>query len=165
MAHIPVNHPLRPLYRVLAALVGAYVLLFGIIGVARTAGDDLFARDDVWVLGLRTNLAFAIASVIFGAVVLGANVVGGYLAHLVTLGGSLVFMVGGLLMMTLLQTSGNFLNFSMSTVIVSLTFSLLLLAAGLYNKVGTAEEAEREDAFRHNPVPVPARRPASGPAG
>ena len=85
MAHIPVNHPLRPLYRVLAALVGAYVLVFGIIGLVRTWGDDLFARDSVWVLGLRTNLAFALLSVIFGAVILLADVVGGNVDHLVNL--------------------------------------------------------------------------------
>ena len=32
MAHFPVNHPLRPLYRTLAGLVGAYLLVFGIVG-------------------------------------------------------------------------------------------------------------------------------------
>jgi hypothetical protein len=163
MAHIPVNHPLRPLYRVLAALVGAYVLLFGIIGLTRTWGDDLFARDSVWVLGLRTNLAFAILSVVFGAVILLANVVGGNAGHLVTLGAAVIFMVAGVAMMTLMQTEGNFLNFSMSTVVVSLAFGLVLLTAGLYDKVGTAEDAAAEDAFRHNAAPTPTR--VSGPGG
>jgi predicted PurR-regulated permease PerM len=33
MAHTPVNHPLRPFYRVLSGLVGLYVVLFGILGL------------------------------------------------------------------------------------------------------------------------------------
>ncbi len=168
MAHIPVNHPLRPLYRTLAALVGAYVLVFGVIGLVRTWGDDLFARDSVWVLGLRTNLAFAILSVIFGAIILLANVVGGTAGHLVTLGAAVIFMVAGVAMMALMQTDGNFLNFSMSTVVVSLVFGQLLLTAGLYDKVGTPEDAEAEDAFRHNAVAAPTRvrqEASSGPGG
>ena len=44
MAHNPVNHPLRPLYRVLGGLSGLYVLLFGVLlwkhwlGVPRSIG-------------------------------------------------------------------------------------------------------------------------------
>ena len=40
--------------------------------------------------------------------------------------------------------------------------------AGLYDKVGTAEDAEAEDAFRHNAVAAPTRvrqGAASGPGG
>ena len=66
-------------------------------------------------------------------------------------------MVAGVAMMALMQTDANFLNFSMSTVVVSLVFGLLLLTAGLYDKVGTAEDAEAEDAFRHNAVAAPTR--------
>jgi hypothetical protein len=39
MAHNPVNHPLRPLYRALGALTGVYLILFGIVGIIVTAGD------------------------------------------------------------------------------------------------------------------------------
>jgi hypothetical protein len=149
MAHIPVNHPLRPLYRTLAGLIGAYVLVFGIIGVIQTAGDPLFDRGDVWVLGLRTNLAFAILSVIYGAVLLGGNIIGRNVGHMINLGAGLVFILTGLAMMTVMQTDANFLNFSMSNAIVSFVFGLLVLTAGLYDKVGTPEEVAAEEAFRH----------------
>ncbi|HEX2772132.1 MAG TPA: DUF4383 domain-containing protein, partial [Micromonosporaceae bacterium] len=59
-----------------------------------------------------------------------------------------------LAMMTVLQTDANFLNFSMSTVIVSMLFGLLLLATGLYDKVGPPEHAHAEDRFRGNAVPT-----------
>lgn len=149
MAHIPVNHPLRPLYRTLAGLIGAYILVFGVIGLIQTWGDPLFDRGDVWVLGLRTNLAFAVLSIAYGLVLLGANLLGGNLGHLVNVGAGVLFMLAGMLMMTLMQTDANILNFSMSTVIVSLVFGLIVFTAGLYDKVGTSEEAEAEDAFRH----------------
>ncbi|MEJ3742129.1 DUF4383 domain-containing protein [Actinomycetes bacterium KLBMP 9797] len=159
MAHIPVNHPLRPLYRTLAGLIGAYILVFGVIGLIQTWGDPLFDRGDVWVLGLRTNLAFAILSIAYGLVLLGANLLGGNLEHLVNVGAGVLFMFAGMLMMTLMQTDANILNFSMSTVIVSLVFGLLVFTAGLYDKVGSSEEAEAEQAFRRAATPASARRP------
>jgi cytochrome c-type biogenesis protein CcmH/NrfG len=57
-------------------------------------------------------------------------------------------------MMAFMQTDANFLNFSMSTVVVSLVFALLLLAAGLYTRAGTPQQAEAEEAFRHRQATV-----------
>ncbi|WBB97722.1 MULTISPECIES: DUF4383 domain-containing protein [unclassified Solwaraspora] len=155
MAHIPVNHPLRPVYRTIAGLTGLYVLIFGIAGTVATWGDPLFARDDVWVLGLRTNLAFSISSIVYGGLILIGAIIGGRAGHLANLTIAVVFMVTGLLMMALLQTDANFLNFSMSTVIVSLIFGLIFLATGLYDKVGPAEAAGDEERYRRG-----AHRPA-----
>lgn len=154
MAHIPVNHPLRPLYRALAALVGAYVLIFGIVGLTRTWGHPLFDRSNTWTLGLRTNLAFSLLSVIVGLIILITTLIGGRIGHLANLAAGAVFLVAGLAMMAVLQTSTNFLNFSMSTVILSLIFGLLFFAAGLYDKVGTADDEEAEDRFRRVPAPM-----------
>jgi hypothetical protein len=164
MAHIPLNHPLRPLYRVLAGLIGAYVLVFGIVGIVRTAGDGLFVQDGVGVLGLRTNLALAILSVAFGAVILGANLLGGNLPHWVDLAAAAVFIAGGIGMMPLMRLGGNFLSFSMANIVVSFVFGLTLMVAGLYTKVGTEEQAEAEDVFRHSPM-APPRASANGRAG
>jgi membrane-associated HD superfamily phosphohydrolase len=150
MAHIPVNHPMRPLYRMLAGLIGLYILVFGIIGVIQTAGDPLFDRGDVWVLGLRTNLAFAILSIIYGAVLLAGAVIGGNVEHMINLAAGLVFIIVGMIMMTLMQTDGNILNFSMVNSIVSFIFGLLVLTAGLYDKVGSRDDVEAEEAYRRN---------------
>lgn len=151
VAHIPVNHPARTLYRIFAGLIGLYILLFGLIGAASTWGEPLFARDGDWVLGLRTNLAFSLISVVFGAVILVGASHRGNLGHYMMLVIGVVFMVTALTMMALLQTDLNFLNFSMSTVIVSMVFGLLVFATGLYDKVGSAEDAEAENRFRRAP--------------
>ena len=76
MSHIPVNHPLRPLYRTLSGLCAVYVLVFGVIGLIQASGGEAFGRDEVYALGLRTNLAFAVASVLAGAAILGALFLG-----------------------------------------------------------------------------------------
>ncbi|MEV0154863.1 DUF4383 domain-containing protein [Micromonospora sp. NPDC050686] len=152
MAHFPVNHPARPLFRVLAGLIGLYILVFGVYGTVATWGKPLFDRSDTHALGLRTNLAFALVSVVFGAVLLVGASRRTNLGHYMNLTAGVVFLVTGLLMMSVLQTSANFLNFSMSTVIVSLSFGLVLLATGLYDRIGPAEHAAAEERRRRHTI-------------
>ncbi|MFG3297362.1 DUF4383 domain-containing protein [Micromonospora chersina] len=152
MAHFPVNHPARPLYRVLSGLIGLYILVFGVWGVFQTWGNGLFSRENTTALGLRTNLAFALVSVVFGAFLLIGASRRGNLGHYMNLTAGAVFLVTGILMMAVLQTTANFLNFSMSTVLISLVFGLILLATGLYDKVGTDEHAADERRRREHPV-------------
>jgi hypothetical protein len=142
--HLPVNHPLRPLYRVLAALVGGYVLVFGIMGSARTWGTAPFGHEHLpWVLGLRTNLAFAVLSIVSGAVLVVCAVVGRNLDHLVNILGGVVFMAVGMLMLGLLRTDANFLGFTMTNCIVSFVLGTAVFAAGLYGRTGTDSGAHR----------------------
>ena len=76
MAHNPVNHPLRPLYRALSALAGVYLALFGIVGLIVTPGNGLFGQPDDRVLGQGANLFWSIVSLILGAIVLVGVVIG-----------------------------------------------------------------------------------------
>ena len=158
MAHFPLNHPLRPLYRTLAALTGTYILIFGCVSLTRTVGQTLFARESNWALGLRTNLAFAIVSVIWGLIVLVANLIGGNVGHYINLAGAVVFMVTGIFMLSFMQTAANFLNFSVSTAILSLVFGVVLLLAGMYDKTGSAESQRAEQAYKSTSVPRTAPR-------
>jgi hypothetical protein len=149
MAHEPVNHPLRPVYRALAGLTGLYVLVFGIIGVVRTGGGDVFAREDTVVLGLRTNAGFSIISVVAGIVILAGVAVGRNMDRFVNKWGGYAFLGVGMVALALLRTDANYLNFSMTTCIVSFVIGMVLLTAGLYGKLGTAQDAAAEGAFRH----------------
>lgn len=149
MAHSPVNHHLRPLYRVLAAIAGLYLLGFGLVGYAQTRGTDAFARGDTAVLGLRTNVAFSLLSIVVGAVVLLAAVLGRNVDRAVNLVGGAAFLVVGGIMMALLRTDANVLNFSMATCVVSFVIGLVLLTAGLYGKSGSTEAAAAEELYRH----------------
>ena len=152
MPHFPINHPARPFYRALSGLIGLYILAFGVWGTVSNWGEPLFARDGSWALGLRTNLAFALVSVIFGAVLIVGASRRGNLGHYMNLTAGAVFLVTSILMMSFLQTPANFLNFSMSTVVVSMIFGLILLGTGLYDKVGPPEHADAERERRYHPV-------------
>ncbi|MDG4822746.1 DUF4383 domain-containing protein [Asanoa sp. WMMD1127] len=158
MAHFPLNHPLRPLYRALAGLTGTYILIFGCVSLTKTVGETLFARESNWALGLRTNLAFAIVSVIWGLIVLGANLIGGNVGHYINLAGAVVFMVTGIFMLAFMQTAANFLNFSVSTAVLSLIFGVVLLLAGMYDKTGSAESQRAEQAYKSTSIPRTAPR-------
>ena len=150
MAHFPVNHHLRPLYRALAGLAGVYMLVFGIVGLSQTSGLPLFTQDEArWALGLRTNPAFAILSIVAGAVVVLANLVGRKFGHQVNQLAGVVFVLVGMASLLLLQTDANFFAFSMSNVIVTFILALVVGTASLYDRTGTADEAHAEEAFRH----------------
>jgi Domain of unknown function (DUF4383) len=149
MSHFPLNHHLRPLYRALAGLTGIFLLVFGVVGFARTAGTELFAQDrDLTALGLTTNRAFAVLSVLAGLLVLGAAVLGRNVDRWVNLWVGPGFLIAGTAMLALLNTDANFLNSSVATAIVSYVIGLVLLTAGLYGKVGSAEDAHAEEEFR-----------------
>jgi hypothetical protein len=141
MSHFPVNHPLRPFYRVLATFAGLYVLAFGVVGIAQGSGSPFFDRGELTVLGLRTNLAFAVASVVAGAVILLAIFVGRNLDYAVNMWGGVAFMVAGTAGLALLETDLNVLNFSMATVIVSFVIGMLLFTAGLYGRSASVKTA------------------------
>jgi hypothetical protein len=148
MAHTPINHPLRPLYRTLSGVVGLYVLLFGIIGYARTNDLAFFATHGHWVLGLRTNPAFSVLSIVAGGVMLAAALIGRNLFAYLNLVVGIVFLVAGMAMLLLLQTDANILAFSMVNCVVSFIFGMIFFAAGLYGKVGSVDAAHAEEVFR-----------------
>ncbi|SCF43950.1 protein of unknown function [Micromonospora purpureochromogenes] len=142
MAHTPVNHPARPIYRAIGGLVGLYLVVFGVLGVIASAGNDLFAQDDTKVLGQGTNLGFSLLSILLGIVVLAGTVIGRNLDVAINQFLAYGLMVLGLAELAFLQTDANIGNFSVVTVIVVLTLSLVLLMAGMYGKVGTDEEKD-----------------------
>jgi hypothetical protein len=149
MAHFPVNHHLRPLYRLLSGLSGLYVLIFGLVGFFQTSGSPAFQRGSTAVLGLHTNLALAVASIVVGVIILLCVVVGRNLDVYVDLAAGSVFLLTGMAMLALLRTDGNFLNFSIATCVVSFILGMVLFTAGLYVRVGSEAAAKAEEAYRH----------------
>jgi Domain of unknown function (DUF4383) len=141
MAHNPINHPLRPLYRLLAILAGAYLVIFGVIGLIVTSGSGLLDRPDDRVLGQGTNLLWSIVSLVFGAIVVLASLAPRNIGNQVQwLGGWTLLVIGSYELATS-RTDANFLKFTIATVVVTYLVGLALVLAGLYTKVGASEEA------------------------
>ncbi|GAB3065882.1 DUF4383 domain-containing protein [Micromonospora schwarzwaldensis] len=142
MAHTPVNHPARPIYRAIGGLVGLYFVVFGGLGIIASAGNDFFAQDDTRVLGQGTNLAYSLLSILIGVVILVGTAIGRNLDVAINQWLAYALMVIGLAALAFLHTDANVLNFSIMTVIVVLTLSLVLLMVGMYGKVGSSDEHE-----------------------
>ncbi|HEX8629468.1 MAG TPA: DUF4383 domain-containing protein [Catenuloplanes sp.] len=141
MAHYPVNHPLRPVYRALGGLAGLYLLAFGILGAIATAGDGLFGTDTDKVLGQGTNLAWSVLSALAGLAVLAGTALGGNrdVALYTYLGWGL--LVVGLATLAVIRTDVNVFHFSMATVVVTFVVGLALITAGLYSRVAAPRDA------------------------
>ena len=134
MAHNPINHPARPIYRVISGLIGLYLVLFGALG--------LFV--DGRVFGQGTNVANSLVSIALGAIILIATLIGRNLDAAVNKYLGYGLMALGLLTLAFLRTDANVLDHTVSTSIVWMLLGITLLMAGMYGKVGTSDE---EDAW------------------
>jgi Domain of unknown function (DUF4383) len=152
MAHNPVNHPLRPLYRAIGAVAGAYLVLFGIVGLIVTAGDGLFGTTGDRVLGQGTNLFWSIVALVLGVIVLAVAAVGRNLDTEVDkfLGWGL--LVVGSYGLAVIRTDANFLDFSIATVVITYLVGLLLIMTGLYSKVARTQDAGPSREEREAPL-------------
>jgi hypothetical protein len=141
MAHNPVNHPARPVYRALGGLTGVYLVIFGVLGVIQTSGSEVFAQDDTRVLGQGANLGCSAISGIIGLIILIAAAIGRNVDVAVDKFLGYGFMALGLASLAVLRTDANYLNFTVVTCITTMLLGVVLLLAGMYGRVGTEEEA------------------------
>ncbi len=147
--HLPVNHPLRPLYRFLGGLAGLHVLVFGIVGLVASWGHGIFGRGQIEALGLRTNVAFSVLSILMGLAVVIAAIIDNNRDHYMFLFGGMAFFLIGMFMLAFLQTGLNLFNFTVTTCAVSFVLGLVLFTAGLYTRHGTAYRQRAEELHRH----------------
>jgi hypothetical protein len=141
MAHNPVNHPLRPMYRVVGFIAGAYLVVFGIVGLIQTSGENITGSTGVRVLGQETNLLWSIIALAAGAIVLITTAIGRNLDTEADkyLGWGL--LVAGSYELAFSRTDANVFGFSIATVVVTYIVGLVLITAGLYSKVAPSSQA------------------------
>ncbi|MEW2385150.1 DUF4383 domain-containing protein [Micromonospora sp. NPDC047707] len=142
MAHTPVNHPARPIYRAIGGLTGLYLVAFGVLGLIASAGNEVLAQDDTTVIGQGTNVGFSLLSLLLGGAVLAGTVIGRNLDVVINQWLAYVIMALSLAGLAFIRTEANIFNFSVATVIVLMVVGLVLLMVGMYGKVGTDEEKE-----------------------
>jgi hypothetical protein len=141
MAHTPVNHPLRPLYRALSFVAGAYLVVFGVIGLIQTSGESFTGASDVRVLGQGSNLLWSILALVLGAIVLATTAIGRNLDVEANKYLGWAILVVGSYELATSRTDANFFGFTIATVVVTYLVGLVLITAGLYLKVAPQSEA------------------------
>ncbi|MCU7726774.1 DUF4383 domain-containing protein [Actinoplanes sp. KI2] len=141
MAHNPVNHPLRPLYRVVGFLAGAYLVVFGIVGLIRTSGEELTGANDKTVLGQGTNTLLSIIMLAVGVIVLIATAIGRNVDTAVNKYFGWGLLVLGTFGLAFSRTDANIFGQDIHTVVVTYIVGLALITSSLYSKVAPAGEA------------------------
>ena len=127
---LPVNHRLHRTYRICGGVIGAAAIVFGVLG--------LILSDDK-VLGISARPGFAVGSLVTGLVLLGAAIAGGNLAaETNSLVGSLLMVLGLVFLLLMGNDQWNFVDASMTDVMLLFVCGLLLFTFGVYGRVGPA---------------------------
>jgi hypothetical protein len=133
MKNMPEDHRLSRVYRFGGGLIGAVLLVFGVLGFF----DQLafFDTEGDRVAGLSTNAVLSTISVVVGVVLIAGAVIGANTAANLNSVVGVLFLVSGFANMCVLRTSWNVLNFSMANVIFSFVVGIVLLMFGFYGRV------------------------------
>lgn len=141
MAHNPVNHPLRPMYRALGFLAGAYLVVFGIVGLIQTSGKSFTGNTGVRVLGQQSNLLWSIIALALGAVVVLTTAAGRNLDTQADKFIGWALLVIGSYELATSRTDATFFGFSIATVVVTYLVGLILITVSLYSKVAPTTQS------------------------
>ncbi|MDP9797871.1 hypothetical protein J2S43_006383 [Catenuloplanes nepalensis] len=137
-SHMPVNHPLRPIYRIVGGLSGLYMIVFGVLGAIQTGGEPPLGIGVGETLGQGTNLANSLLSIVIGALVVLGTVIGRNADVLAFTYLGWAMLVIGMLFLALTRTDANVLNHTVVTTIVWFVVGTLLITAGLYSRSAPA---------------------------
>jgi Domain of unknown function (DUF4383) len=163
-AHSRLDH----LHRVGAVAFGLGLAVFGVLGLAN--GLDFFSTSGRPVLGLSTNGALSLVSLVVAAVLVAAGVRGGRLASTVLVVVGAAFVLSGFVNALLLNTPLNLLAFRMPNVIFSFVAGALLLFLGAWGRFsgGLPDDnpyrQERRSDTELDPLPSHFDDPASATA-
>jgi hypothetical protein len=133
MSGLPKDHKLGKVYRYGGGLTGAILLGFGVLGFLDKL--DFFSTHGKAVVGLSSNGALSLISVVVGACLLGCAAVGGNTAAWANTVFGCAFLLSGLVNLTIMRTDLNYLAFHMSNVIFSFVVGTALITFGMYGRV------------------------------
>ncbi|PCG83896.1 DUF4383 domain-containing protein [Streptomyces sp. WZ.A104] len=134
--HLPVDHRLSRVYGVGAGFFGAFLVMFGVLGLLDRIG--FFSTGGDTVLGLNTNGALSTLSIMIGVVLLAGAVIGGNLASTLNMVTGVAFIVSGFANLALLESDYNFLAFELQNVLFSFVMGVLLMTFGMYGRVSAS---------------------------
>jgi hypothetical protein len=116
-----------------AVSVGAFLLVFGVLGAA--GGVGFLSTQGERYLGLSSNGLLSALSIAVATVLLGAALRGPRPASTVMIVLGVLFLASALVNMALLRSTFNVLAFRMSNVVFSEVVGLLLLVLGAYGRI------------------------------
>lgn len=150
--YLPSHHPLSRVYRVGAALFGVGLTTFGALGLADRLA--FFSIHGKVIMGLSSNGLLSTVSVLVGACLVVAAVLGGAISSTTNAVAGALFLLSGLVNLAVLDTTLNVFAFRIQNVVFSLVAGMLLLFVGLYGRVsGGLPEDNPYVRYRHHEPP------------
>jgi hypothetical protein len=119
-----------------AAALGGFLWVFAILGLVHQLP---FLSTSGRIFGLSTNGALSTISLVVGAVLLGSAVRGGHTASTVTASIGVLFLISGLVHLSIIHTPANVLSFGLPNVFFSLVAGVVLLGIGAYGRLTGAK--------------------------
>jgi hypothetical protein len=135
MSHLPVDHPLVPVYRVLGALTGLFLIVFGVVGWSKSSGDKFTDSTGVRVLGMHANGLLSVLSLAAGVLLVLGALRGGNLGAAVNFFLGCLYTFAGLGGLAIERTSLNVFAYTVGDLVFSMVVGFILLAAGMYGQV------------------------------
>ena len=120
------------LHRIGVAVVGGFVFVFGLAGLALR--PEVFSTEGPVVFGMTTNGLLAFASMAVGIVLLFAVVLGGQVVAWAAIAAGAGFFLSGVVNVFLLGTPLNVMAFTMPNVVFSWVVGAVLVALGMIGR-------------------------------
>ncbi|MFD7729980.1 DUF4383 domain-containing protein [Kitasatospora phosalacinea] len=133
---LPVDHRLGTVYRYGAGLCGLFLVVFGILGLTG-AHPGFLDTSGKEVLGLSSNGALSVLSLVAGGILILGAVIGGNTASDINMVMGVLFVLAGFVGLMVLDSSANRLAFHISNVIFSFVFGFVVLTFGMYGRVSS----------------------------
>jgi Domain of unknown function (DUF4383) len=136
-SHLPVDHPLVPVYRVLGALTGLFLIVFGAVGWSKSSGDKFTDSTGVSLLGMHANGLLSVLSLAAGVLLVLGALRGGNLGAAVNFFFGCLYTFAGLGGLAIERTNLNVFAYTVGDLIFSMVVGFVLLAAGMYGQVSS----------------------------
>jgi hypothetical protein len=120
------------LHRIGVAVVGGFIFVFGLTGLATHPG--VFSTEGTVVFGMTTNGLLAFASMAVGIALVFGVVLGGWFLEWGAIVAGVAFFLSGVVNVFLLGTPHNVLAFTMPNVIFSWLVGVVLVALGMVGR-------------------------------
>ena len=126
-------HYVHRVHRIGGALLAAGLVIFGVLGLADM--PTFFSTRGPMVMGMGSNGALAVLSVVVGLVLAVASVRGGPAASTTSLVVGILFLASGFVHLAILDTAANVLAFRLPNVFFSFAAGVVLTSLGAYGRM------------------------------
>lgn len=128
----PGAHPVQLVHRIGSTVLGVGLIGFGFLGLLDM---PTFFGPGGRTMGMGSNGALAVLSVLVGALLLLAAARGGRASSTVSIVVGALFLLSGFVHLAILDTAANLLGFGLPNVFFSFAAGLLLLTLGAYGRI------------------------------